>query len=64
MEVVGIFDGEDEGFQELDRGFDVIEVGGFDHGVHAAQGDGDEGGGNTFAGIENLVGVGAGEAAG
>ena len=64
MEVFRVLDGEDEGFEELDGGFDVVEVGGFHDGVHAAEGEGDKGGGDTFAVVENLVGICAGETAG
>ena len=53
---------EDELGHELDGVLDVVGVGGFDHGVHAAQWQGNETAGNTGTNVEDLVGVGAGEA--
>lgn len=43
MEGVGFFEGKDEGFEEFDGGLDIIEVGGFHDGVHAAERKGNEG---------------------
>ena len=42
---------------------DIIEVRGFHHGMHAAQWQGDKCAWDAFAGVENLVRIGAGEAA-
>ena len=42
---------------------DVVEMRGFHDGVHAAQRQRDEGAWDAFAGVEDLVGIGAGEAA-
>ena len=41
----------------------VIQVGSLDDGVHAAEGQGNEGAGDAGAAVENGVGVGAGVAA-
>lgn len=59
VEVFGVFDGEDEGFEELDGGLDIVEVGGFHDGVHAAKRGGNEGGWDAFAGGENFVRISA-----
>ncbi len=63
MERIRFLQREHEGFEQADRAFDVIEMCGLHDGMHAAQRERDEGGGDAFAGVENLVGVGAGETA-
>lgn len=48
--------------QQVDGGFDVIEVGGFDDRVHAAQGQRYQSTGHAGAGAENFIGIRASEA--
>lgn len=48
--------------QQVDGGFDVIEVSRFDDRVHAAQGQRHQSTGHAGAGAENFIGIGAGKA--
>ena len=63
MEVIRGFQRHHEAGQQLDRPLDVVEVRGFHHRVHAAQRQRNQRAGNPLAHVENLVGIGAGEAA-
>ena len=59
-EVVFGLEGGDEVGHEVDGFLDVAVVGHFDDGVHAAEGEGDEGGGDAAADVVDGVGVSAG----
>ena len=58
-EVVVFFECFDEGDDEVDGGVDVVQVGGFDGGVHVAQRHGDVGAGYAVVGAEDGVRIGA-----
>ena len=63
MEAVFRGERKDEARKQANGVLDVVEVGRFHDGVHAAEWQGNEGAGDAFALGENLVGIGAGESA-
>lgn len=52
-EVIVFFERFDEGDDEVDGGVDVVQVCGFDRGVHVAEGHGDVGAGDAVVGPED-----------